>query len=322
MTRRQTASRKEISRTSTSSHSIRSPAGSAARSGKKPPKKPRLYLHRQEGIGKGLKAIATLQLESAIAELKGKNVSPRAIHNVRTTIKKVRSIIELTAPSFTRTQRNDLTGMLRDAASRIAPLRDSEVLLNTFDLLLERKGLPQEEFTALRDGLADSARQRRSNDTRQIPHVIRLLKEILRSIPKWSLDELSGKDLRRRIRRTYRRGRSTLELCATTGDEDQFHTWRKQVKQLWYQLRITSRHWADQAKPLISDTGTIGESAGSERDLTLLSHWLKKGPKKPSSDHLKATIDSLLPQLRKKAISAGEKFYEIKPKQFVADLDL
>ena len=310
MTRKQTPSRKEKG---------------SARSRKKqlkPLKKARLHLHRREAIGAGLKAIAALQLESAIAQFKGNNVSPRAIHNVRTTIKKVRSIIELTAPSFTRAQRNDLTGTLRDAAARIAPLRDSEVLLNTFDLLLEQKGLPQEEFTALRDGLADSARQRRSNDTRQIPHVIKLLKEILRSIPEWSLDQLSGKDIRRRIRRTYRRGRSTLERCAATGEEEQFHTWRKQVKQLWYQLRMTSHYWPNNAKDLISDTGAIGESGGSERDLTLLAQWLKKGPKKSSSDLLKATIDSLLPQLRKRAISGGEKFYEIKPKQFVADLDL
>jgi len=314
MTRKQTPSRKEKGSARFGKKPLKAP--------KKAPKKPRLHLHRRETIGTGLKAIAALQLESALAELRGNNVSPRAIHNVRTTIKKVRSIIELSTPSFTRAQRNDLSGTLRDAAARIAPLRDSEVLLDTFDLLMEQIDLPQEQFATIRDSLTDSARQRRSNDTRQIPHVIRLLKEIHRSIPEWSLAELSGKDVQRRIRRTYRRGRSTLELCAATGEEELFHTWRKLVKQLWYQLRMTSRHWADHAKPLIADTGTIGESAGSERDLTLLGHWLRKGPKTPSSDLLKATIDSLLPQLRKKALSAGKKFYEMKPRQFIAGLDL
>lgn len=295
---------------------------SAAMTRQKPLKKPRLHLQRREAIGKGLKAIAALQLESAIAELRGNNVSPEAIHNARTTIKKVRSIIELTAPSFTRDQRNDLTGLLREAASRMAPLRDAQVLLDTFDLLLEKKGLSQEQFATLRDGLVDSARQRRSNDTRQIPHVIRLLKRIQKSIPEWNLDELSGKDLQRRIRRTYRRGRSTLELCATTGDQEQFHAWRKLVKQLWYQLRMTSRHWSDQARTLITGTGAIGESAGSERDLAMLEHWLKKGPKTSPAGLLKAAIDSHLPQIRRKAISAGKDFYENKPKQFVAEFNL
>lgn len=285
-------------------------------------RKPRLYLFRKECIDTGLQAIASLQLEWAIAGLKGNNVSPRAIHNTRTTIKKVRAIIELTAPCFTRGQRSDLTATLRDAASRIAPLRDSEVLLNTFDLLLEKTIEPPVYYASLRDGLVDQARQSRSNGSRQIPHVIRLLKRIHQSIPEWSLNKLTGQDLRRRIRRTYRRGRITLDHSATFGDEEKFHKWRKLVKLLWYQLRLTSRHWPDDAKALMLEIATIGESAGTERDLTLLSHWLEKGQKTPSSNLLQEALASLLPQLRKQAISAGNNFYQEKPRQFVSALDL
>ena len=285
-------------------------------------RKPRLYLLRRENIGTGLQSIASLQLEWAIAGLKGNNVSPQAIHHARTTIKKVRAIIELTAPCFTRAQRSDLTATLRDAASRIAPLRDTEVLLNTFDHLIEKTTESQDQFASLRDGLVDQARQCRSNSSRQIPHVIRLLKRIHQSIPEWSLGKLKGQDLRRRIRRTYRRGRITLEHCATSGDNEQFHTWRKSVKQLWYQLRLTSRHWPDDAKALMMEIGAIGESAGTERDLTLLSHWLGNGPKTSSSNLLQGTLASLLPELRKSAISAGNDFYRVKPRQFVSALDL
>jgi CHAD domain-containing protein len=285
-------------------------------------RKPRLYLLRRESIGTGLQAIASLQLEWAIAGLKGNNVSPQAIHHARTTIKKVRAIIELAVPCFTRGQRSELTATLRDAASRIAPLRDTEVLLNTFDLLLDKTTEPQDNCTSLRDGLVDQARQCKSNGSRQIPHVIRLLKRIHQSIPEWSLCKLTGQDLRRRIQRTYRRGRITLDHSATSGDEEQFHTWRKLVKLLWYQLRLTSRHWPDDARDLIMEIGAIGESAGTERDLILLSHWLGNGPKTPSSNLLQGTLASLLPQLRKQAISAGNTFYREKPRQFVSTLDL
>lgn len=285
-------------------------------------RKPRLYLFRKECIDTGLQAIASLQLEWAIAGLKGNNVSPRAIHNARTTIKKVRAIIELTAPCFSRGQRSDLTATLRDAASRIAPLRDSEVLLNTFDYLLEKTNEPSDHCASLRDGLLDQARQCRSNGSRQIPHVIRLLKRIHQNIPEWSLSKLTGQDLKRRIRRTYRRGRITLDHSATSGDEEEFHRWRKLVKLLWYQLRLTSRHWPNDAKHLMLEIGAIGESAGTERDLTLLNHWLRNGPQTTSSNLLQSTLTSLLPQLRKQAIAAGNNFYREKPRQFMSSLVL
>lgn len=288
----------------------------------KSPSKPRFHLRQGEVIGKGLKSIVKIQLEAALADLKGNNCSPKAIHNTRTTIKKVRSIIELTASSFARDQRHELTKMLREASLRIAPIRDAGVLLDTFDLLLQKNELPQQHFATLRDGLVDSERQLRSNGARQIPHVIKLLKQVHRSIPKWGLEALSGKDLRRGIRHTYRRGRKALELCSATGDEKHFHTWRKLVKQLCYQLRVTSCYWPDQAREQIGETDAIGENAGNQRDLTLFAHWIRKGPKTSAAEALQIAASSLMQPLHKKAILAGEDFYKNKSKTFVASLEM
>jgi CHAD domain-containing protein len=298
----------------------RTPGRNASRK-RKSPKKPRLELRRRESFGKGLRKLAELQLDAAMLELKGNNVSPDAVHNARTYIKKVRAIIQLASPSMPRPLRETLLTHLREASARTGPLRDSEVRVRTFDLLLEQGGFPPEEFTSLRNGLADVAKQRRINDVRQIPRVIRSLASVRDFLPECPLDSLGSKDLRRRIRRTYRRGRSTLELCATTRTPDDFHLWRKLVKQLWYQLRITAPYWEGNCVELIAETGRIGELAGTERDYTMLGASLSEGPKSKGSALLQECISRILPKLRKEAMDAGEHFYEPRPKTFMTGLD-
>jgi CHAD domain-containing protein len=284
-------------------------------------RKPRLELRRGECFQKGLRKLAGLQLEAAMEELKGNNVSPDAVHNARTYIKKVRAIIQLASPAMDRPLREKLLGLLRDASARTGPLRDSEVQVETFDLLMEQGGFASGEYDSLRNGLADVTKQRRLNDARQIPRVLRALASVRDSLAECSLDTLDSKNLHRRILRTYRRGRIALDLSATTRDADDFHLWRKLVKQLWYQLRITTPYWQDHRK-LISETEKIGELAGTERDFALLAATLSNGPRSKAATLLVDCILRTLPTLRKEAMEAGERFYEPRPKAFMRALDL
>lgn len=287
---------------------------------RKSPKKPRLELRRGECFQKGLRKLAGLQLDAAMEELKGNNVSPDAVHNARTYIKKVRAIIQLASPAMDRPLREKLLGLLRDASARTGPLRDSEVQVGTFDLLMKQGGFASGEFDSLRNGLADVAKQRRLNDARQIPRVVRALASVRDSLAECPLDTLDSKNLHRRILRTYRRGRTALDLSATTRDADDFHLWRKLVKQLWYQLRITTPYWQDHRK-LIAETEKIGELAGTERDFALLAATLSNGPRSRAARLLVECISRTLPTLRKEAMEAGERFYEPRPKAFMRALD-
>ena len=297
---------------------VRTKAGSAQTS----VKKPRLHLQKGEPTGEGLRKIATLQLGAAVTLLKGNNVSPDPIHNARTYIKKVRAILQIAAPAFPRFQRDELLKRLAEASSRIAPLRDSEVNVQTLDDLLGRYHLAADQFSTLRGGLADVARQRRINDTRQIPRVISSLRAVLTSVPEWPLDPLDVKDLRRRIRRTYRRGRRALDRCTDKDDPELFHIWRKLVKQLWYQLRITSPNRSHGSEKLIEATREIGVLAGTERDYTLLAATLSSAQKSKASALLLEKIRDIRPQLRHEALEAGRRFYKQKPKAFAEGLDL
>jgi len=283
--------------------------------------KARLQMRPGKPCGPELRKIVLLQIEAALEALHGNNVSPDSVHDARTYIKKLRAVLHLASPVMSRKQREQPTRHLRESAVRLGPLRDSEVRVRTLDSLLEQTGLPLDDYASLRAGLADVAKQRRHNDARRIPGVLASLRELRDAAESWPLDGLEGKDLKRRIRRSYRRGRTALDLCSATMDPDPFHLWRKQVKQLWYQLRITAPYWKDKATELIVATARIGQLVGNERDLTLLGETLKLGPQGKATSLLLGKIAELLPSLRRDAVMAGHAFYETRPKHFVENLE-
>jgi len=284
--------------------------------------KARLHLRHGKPFGQELRKVALLQIEAALEALHGNNVFPDPVHDARTYIKKIRAILQLASPVMSRKQRELPSRHLREASMRLAPLRDSEVRVRTLDSLLEQTGLPVDDYASLRAGLADVAKQRRQNDSRRIPSILSSLREIRNAAKSWPLDDLEGKDLKRRIRRSYRRGRTSLDLCIATPDSGPFHLWRKQVKQLWYQLRITAPYWKDEAIGLIAAAGRIGQLAGDERDLTLLSEVLGVGPQGKGTSLLQEKISELLPSLRLEAVTSGQAFYESRPRIFVEDLEI
>lgn len=283
--------------------------------------KPRLHLHRGKPCGRELRKIALLQIDAVLRELRGNNVSPGPVHDARTYIKKVRAILQLSAVSLCRKEREQFTRLLRKAAVRLAPLRDSEVRVRTLDSLLKRTGLPAKGYASLRARLAGMAERERNNAARRIPEVLRFLRILRDSVADLPADTLHGKDLKRRLRRTYRRGRASLDLCRAKPDPEAFHQWRKQVKQLWYQLRITSEYWSSCAADLIGITGRIGDLAGEERDLTLLDETLALQPWSESTALLRKKISELRPLLRREAVKAGLTLYGRRSGSFVEDLD-
>ena len=296
-----------------------------SRLGRKAPiveKKPRLHLRRNKPIGEELQMLVRLHLEAALTQLSGNNVSPKPVHEARKAIKKVKAVIQLASPALGSVHRKLVSEKLHDAMMRLGPLRDAEVQVQALDLLMETEGLMPEDFSSVRAGLADIAKQRRANDIRQIPRVRESLEEALRSVNKWLLDPLQGKDVSRRIRRSYRRGRSLLDLCQVHNDSETFHSFRKTVKQLWYSIRITSEFWPEQGADLTHELGLIGDLAGKERDFTLLSMTLRQGPANKAAHHLIAMLDEELPKLRRATLTAAISFYEQKPKAFVEFLDL
>ncbi len=291
-------------------------------SGRKPP----LHLSKGKKRVRDLRELSLLQLKAAIFEMTSGKASPDSIHDTRTYLKKIDALLGMIPSTLLGKELKRTSGKLREAARRIGPLRDAQVLVESIDRILETTSLPKEHtlgLHSLREGYADMAKQRRLNDLRRLPEVTRVLKESLEVLTDWKPEEPRKNQLRKRIRKTYRRGRELLAK-ATSGDGDieVFHEWRKSVKRLWYQLRITAPFWPAKAKGLIASTGKIGELAGLERDITLLLASLTSAPRNPAADFLGSMIAKKLPVLRNQAMKEGAAFYSKKPSEFIMALKL
>ena len=200
-------------------------------------KKLRFYLRVNKPIGKEIKSLAKLQLESALQALHGNKVSPKAVHMARTSIKKIRAIIQLTSPALDNHERKKIQEFLHEASFRLGPLRDAEVQVQTLDLILDSRNLNRDDYYTLREGFSDVTKQQNKNGIRLIPSVVKSLERSLRGIDSWNLDALGGSEIRRRLRRIYRRGRTSLDLCVEDESREAFHTFRKLAKQLWYAMK-------------------------------------------------------------------------------------
>jgi len=288
--------------------------------------KPPLHLRENEEVAKGLLRLAALQCSAAVKILKKHGISEEAVHQARTLGKKSRALLQLCSPSLRGKTRDSLMSLIAKASGRLSRVRDADVLLESFDrILLIQTDIPNEGhrsqgFHVLRAGIADASRQRRSNDRKLIPGTIRLLNGCLQAIGAAGHTEMDGRQLRRRVRRTYRKGRLMLDACCEEETPETFHSWRKMVKQLWYQLRITSRRWPDHASELIRIAGSIGDLAGWERDLTLLDEFLKNGIENPESREIRAMIRKEREKLRESCLKMGTTLFAPTPRDFAAPM--
>lgn len=288
--------------------------------------KPPLHLSKGKKRARELRDLSLLQLSAAIGEMTSGKASPDSVHDTRTYLKKVDALLGMIPAPLRGKDLKRTSGKLRDAARRLGPLRDAQVLLESIDRFLDPSALPGEHVPglhSLREGYADMAKQRQLNDLRRLPGVTGTLREAVKALTAWKPDEPGKKELRRRVRKTYRRGRELLGAALSEkGDAEVFHEWRKSVKRLWYQLRITAPFWPNKAKELIASAGKIGELAGWERDLTLLLATLSDAPRSAAADRLGSMIAKKLPSLRNQAMKEGSAFYSQKSSEFIMPLKL
>jgi CHAD domain-containing protein len=286
-------------------------------------KKPRLELRVGKSLGGEFRRLALLHLEFSLERIRGRNLSVDEVHDTRTSIKKIRTMIDLISPSLKVNARRLALEPLREAGRRLSPLRDSDVALGTLEGLIQAHALEHMDLDSIRNGLQDAARQRRLNAKKKVSQFRELLKTSRHSVADWPTDSIKGSAIRLMVRRIYRKARSRLERCQTDHDEVAFHSFRKFVKHLYYSLRITLPYWPEAlVKERIGRLRVLGELAGRERDFCLLRGALTKGPGKPSSELLISLLAREIPVLRKSTLREASLFFDTKPKSFVESLDL
>lgn len=221
---------------------------------------------------KALRRIAGQLLETSRLILRDPSI-PREtlVHELRKNVKKTRALLRLVRPGFRDFEHQNAA--LREAARLIAPLRDADVLAQTFDRAAAKAGLPFSKTAKLRDGLAGPAEEAIKPEERLEAHR-QAIAAIETGIEHWNIRHKGFDALSSGLERSWDACRRTMRKARDKTDADALHLFRKRVKDHWYHARLLSPIWPEMMAAHVSACDKLGEALGDARDLAILVETL------------------------------------------------
>ncbi len=277
-------------------------------------------LGADETLGDGMRRIICEQIGNAVAAGSGPgNGKSSPVHSTRKRLKQARAGLRLIAKEVGRGHVRREIRCLRDVARMISEIRDAEVRLQTVRQLRdfssrgkdrnfqETEELLAFELDSFLAAFSDWQEEARTKLSRARDR-----------IAKWPLEDVTCETLRRATQRSYKRGRHALRTAVKNPTAAEFHNFRKEAKQLWYQLRVLRPLHPVIFKELGNELKTIGQHLGHAHDLAFLAARLKNAGRgrRRSGRVLGALIEAREEELQQMAVALGERFYSQRPRDF------
>lgn len=282
-----------------------------------------------ETVNEGLKRIALEQLEKALSELHSNELDrDAAVHQVRKRCKKMRGLVRVVRPAFSGQYKVE-NRHYRDAARALSPLRDADVIIETFDDVMEFYGelVESRHFASVR-GELDRRRKRLKSQDIDLDKRLRDFESRLRQgvarVEDWELSESGFNALEGGLFRVYRAGRNRMNRAYDDPSAESFHEWRKRVKYHWYHVRLLRDTWRPVMGQWAIETKALSDCLGDEHDLSVLRSTILSAPEEFGEHRTIHTLVALIDQrraaLRTQARSLGTRIYAEEPDAYVARL--
>lgn len=273
-------------------------------------------LRLDESVADGLRRLARKELKSAADMLRqGRTPDDDAIHEARKSMKKVRAIVHLVDADGGRGLRRTAR-RLRAINRTLSKARDADAMLEVLATLKKkqphlftaptfarvRRHLLARKRTLMKNAQHDGAWQDIVDD----------LRRLRRSAGHWTPEHRRFGALGAGLAITYKRGRKAMHRAIERGQANDFHEWRKQVKTLWYELRLIQ----DCSPGIRHDIAALDRAErwlGEDHNVVILCAELAKevapGNAKIDLDRLQLAADRYQLALRAKAIASLRSVY-------------
>jgi len=286
-------------------------------------------LKLREPLPDGLKRVFREQIESAL-ELCRHPAKQRGVtvHEVRKHLKKLRAAMRLAIPEVGKNRHTREDRCVRKIGRLVSDLRDAQVRLQTLIQLRDDTAKGPEDSPFLRiEELLSLERESFSAafagwQQQAIPQLERVEARLL----KWPLEGLTWKQICGAVGKIYKRGQRGLAKTIDDPEPENFHAWRKRVKDIWYQLRILQPLNRMVLTEMARDAEVLGELLGREHDLNFL--WARLETEKGDEalrDEL-AQLETLIrkrgKRLRTNALELGRRFYAEPAKAFAKRISI
>ena len=183
------------------------------------------------------------------------------------------------------------------------------------------KQLSAHTYGILRRGLvgARNREQQRAQRDGVVGKAVTRLATTRRSAKHWASPSIDVSGIGAVVAASYRRSRAAMKRARATGQSATLHRWRKELKTLWYQLRLAQPLITGIA-PLIADIKRLETELGEDHDLVVLAATLRGCRDLRSMRADIRQIDRLALRmrqpLRRRAFALGRRLYFRTPKGF------
>jgi CHAD domain-containing protein len=281
-------------------------------------------LHRRKHIEDELTKIVRQQLRNtahALTTTEGSQFRS-AVHESRKSVKKVRAVAAFLTQAGAKLPRRDRR-RLKSAARALSRVRDSTAIIDTFDRVRRRypRQLSEHSYGILRRGLV-AARDRREARARSggvVAEAAERLEKTRKSAKTWTSPSIKWSDMIAIVAASYRRSRMAMKHARVTGRSATLHRWRKELKTLWYHLRLV-RPLMTGVAPLIAELDRLETELGDDHNLVVLAATLRGCRDLRSMRAEMRQIDRLAARmrqpLRRRAFALGRRLHGREPEAF------
>jgi CHAD domain-containing protein len=224
----------------------------------------------------GVRKIAIELIDGAM-DTAGKSRDAReTVHRLRKTCKKLRGLIRLVRPAFADYRAENTA--FRDAGRELAFLRDSAVLIETYDGLLDayRDQVERARFAPVRRRL--TLQQRQLAKRHDIGPLLEQFRDDMRAarkrVRRWRLNEDGFEAMKGGIAQSYKAAKRAMADASEKPDAEAVHEWRKRIKDHWYHARLLSPVFPPLMKAHRKVAFNLGDLLGRHHDLDVLRQRL------------------------------------------------
>src|SRR6266480_1836411 len=286
-------------------------------------------LKLREPLPNGAKRVFREQIQSALQlcrhPAKQRGVT---VHEVRKHLKKLRAPMRLAVGEIGKNRHAREDRCAREIGRLVSDLRDSQVRLQTLIQLRDEtaKGSGENPFPRIEELLSLERESFSAAFAGWQKQAVPKLEGVRDRLLEWPLTGVTWKQICGAVGKIYKRGQRGLAKTIKKPVPENFHAWRKRVKDLWYQLRILQPLNRLVLEEIAADARILGELLGRERDFDFLAARLEKESGDEALRDELAKLQKLIrkrgKRLRRDALELGRRFYAEPSKAFAKRISI
>jgi CHAD domain-containing protein len=224
-------------------------------------------------MSEAVRRVAFTELDLANAALSTTRDRHSGVHSARKCLKRLRSLLLLVRPGVPEPMIGNLSERLAAIARELAPARDANALLDAIDKLE-----PDEETFAatspIRSLRAWLEKRReiaeRNLESSAASEATRGLRELKPALGGLTIHPDDFTPLAKGLRQSYRATRRSFRHAFATGNDDDFHEWRKGVQHHWRQMQLIGPCAASELSGRAEAARALSQLLGDDHDIALL----------------------------------------------------